>query len=402
MTCGRLRFLFAAWNCAAALVTGLCAAQTPAPEPQASAPPAASPPFVDLPGVRDEKFALLTEAVFQQTALDFPDELYSSQNQGAPWPEWKFDNYQIKGDVERVILRFEHQGPLPPDSHQAGSFVASVQFEEYRPLGERMSTDPEMKKGTMWDKKDGIVIRHNLPKKAAEAGGVRVVSNARRPYRILVEGRDQTGLVALVPQSKVRGMRGLILCPRDYDLWKLRAGSRMLADTGYVLAGVEAEVSGSAQAKVNSGFGPGVARASVQVTPNVAPSREVEDESRAVYPFASVTYVPQVVERAAPPPLFKERASAGVQLRTVLHNSLGHKTESTGTVVMTVREVKIPKGFAMRHEIGGQELQFTVAPGLCYAVLKESKLEHRFVKEPLPEELRRKEKEAQPLKGIEP
>ena len=355
---------------------------------QASSQGASQPqelsPYVELPPIRDDKFALLVESVFNQSVLDFPRDLMSAADRGTPWQEWKNDNFKIVGDVEHLMVRFEYTGEVSDKSTKATSFYVSIRFEEFRPLAERMNFDPKERYSDVWGKAEGITIKHNLPKKASEAGGVLIPAIGDRQRRVFIEGRDQTGVVAFVPQSKVRGVRGVLLCPRDYDLWKLKGGLRALEDTHYEMAGVGAVVSGSAQAKVNTGFGPGVARASVQVTSNVLPSRVVEDESRAIYPYASVDYLP--LETVRPPQPEKPLSvTAGIRLKTWLHNSLNHKTVSTGTVVMTIKRVKIERDMMMVHELMGQNIKFNVKAGDCYAVLKESRLEHEFIKEDLPQ-----------------
>ena len=157
---------------------------------------------------------------------------------------------------------------------------------------------------------------------------------------------------------------------------------RILENTGYEMAGVEAVVNGSAQAKVNTGFGPGMARATVQVTPNVLPSRVIEDESRAIYPYASVDYLPH--EETRPPQSEKpQMVTAGIKLQTILHNSLNHKTISTGTIAMTIKRVEFKRDMIMVHELMGKKITFNIKAGDCYAVLKESRLEHQFIKEEL-------------------
>jgi hypothetical protein len=247
-----------------------------------------------------------------------------------------------------------------------------------------MNSDPKDTDIYIWGKTEGITIKHSLPKQASQAGGVLIPSLGPQQRRVFMEGRDQTGVVALVPESRVRGVRGVVLCVRDYDLWKLKGGVRSLEDTGYEMAGVDAVVSGSAQAKVNTGFGPGVARASVQVTPNISPSRVVEDESRAVYPYASVDYLAGKAERPVPPEK-PESVTAGIKLQTVLHNSLNHKTVSTGTVVMTIKRIPVKRDMVILHDLNGQQVKFNIKAGDCYAVLKENKLEHQFIKEDLPQ-----------------
>ncbi|NLF24084.1 MAG: hypothetical protein GX589_00290 [Deltaproteobacteria bacterium] len=355
----------------------------PTPHADAAEPQALSP-YVDLPAIKDEKFALLQDAVFNQSALDFPQDMMSVQNQGHPWQEWKNDNYKIVGDVEHLLVRFEHMGEISEKSTKASSFYISIRFEEQRPLAERMNADPKNVDLHTWGKMEGITIKHSLPKRTSQAGGVMIPSMGLQQRRVFMEGRDQTGVVALVPESRVRGVRGVVLCVRDYDLWKLKGGARLLEDTGYKMAGVDAVVSGSAQAKVNTGFGPGVARASVQVTPNINPSRVVEDESRAVYPYASVEYLARKTERPVPSEQ-PQSVTAGIRLQTVLHNSLNHKTVSTGTVVMTIKRIPVKRDMVILHELNEKQIKFNIKAGECYAVLKESKLEHQFIKEDLPQ-----------------
>lgn len=334
------------------------------------------PPYFEAHPIADYKFELFTESIFSMEKLDFPPEV-EEEPETAPWQEFKEDTFKLFGDLPETIVRFENESEELAGNKPRGFYI-SVRFDEQRPLDERLAIDPLASKADLFRKGDSIVIKHSLPKMAEEAAGIRIKIGLDRQRRVLLRGRDGTSMVLIVPQVGRPGIRGVMLCPRDYDMWKLKGGYAGLDLTGYEMVGAETSAVGRAQAAVVSGFGPGLARATIQVTKNILKGKFVSDTSRLQYPAVSVEYFP--VESDRPVARNKESITAGIRLETIHHNSLNHKTVSTGTVIMTLKRIDVKRPFPLTFK----DVNFKVAAGSCFALIKESAVTHQYFKEQLP------------------
>lgn len=330
------------------------------------------PRFIEMDPISDEKFDLLVESVFSDRVLEYPSDLLSLENSTTPWREWKENFFNIVGDVYEVVLRFEHTGVVNKKEDKASSFYVSVEFEEERILADRMAFFTQRKElEEAFRRGNSILIKHSLPKSKSEAGGFRVPISSEKQRRLYLPGRLLSGVVVIVPQMRPLGIRGAIVCPRDFDYWKLKSGYRGMDTTGYEMVGATVRIKAIAQGSVETGFGPSYARASVQTTKNVQPGRVYLDESITQNAHVSVEYVARDPNKL-PVIEGKDVITAGIRLQTILHNSLNHKTVSTGLARMTVRRIKVQRAFQLKYN----QINFRVQAGDCWAILKEAVLDH--------------------------
>ena len=194
-----------------------------------------------------------------------------------------------------------------------------------------------------------------------------------------VPGIDNTGVMVYVPIQENHGPRGILFCPRDYDIWKMNSGFAHLEDSKYRIEKVQFELVSLAQSRVLTGFGPGVARVSIQTSPNLAQPILIEDESTSLYPFVSVKYDP--IRGGIKPHPFKDgKITAGSKVVVSLHNSFEHLASSTVYFRTGIKEIQFKKNELYKLH----DRNFRVKPGICYALVKEWQVLHEFDKEALP------------------
>lgn len=347
-------------------------------------------PHTTVPPVTDDKFALLLDSIFSQKLFDYRSQLGFRWYKGFiisgeiiggnPWAEWHLNKVNNVGDIHRVIVRFEHPEHIGSEEEIASSYYIDLLFNE-----ERAAVKMDGRVGgvaiTNVGKEESykLTSRHSLPTIKDETGGLRVIATSRQQHRFFLPGRNGTGMVVVVPATGKYAPRGILLCPRDYDIKRLKAGYRAMDYTGYEMVGAQFEMEGIAQAIVKTGFGPGFVSATMQTTPNIVPSQQVYDSSTTVYPEATVVYVPREGV-AIPVAKSKGTINAGFALSSVLHNSFKHRAESRLEKAVTIKSIDIKTPFALAH----RRIQFRVKPGPCYALIKEERGRHTFSKEPLP------------------
>jgi len=334
--------------------------------------------------VSNYKFNLLIDSIITGSSLDLPKdiELYD----GTPWSTWSNEMFFMDADINEMVIRFQYGGKnLPQDMPK--SFYVSVQFEQERSIGEQMASSSIVDPKSKFGKHVGVILRHSLPKNEVERGGIRI-QRLEKQQRLLLKGRDNTSLAVIVPDSVQRNTQAVVLCPRDYDVWKMKGGDKTLYTTDYEMVAVESSARGEAQIGVRSGLGPGWAKIHILTSDNILPATLPIDESKLKYPTVSLVYNPTNSKTLVD--TNKEIISSGILFQTVHHNTLNQKTVSTGEVKMTIKKVQLQKTISLNMSVSKEQqrhktlIPFKVDKGSCYAIIKERTLKHKFFKELLP------------------
>jgi hypothetical protein len=307
----------------------------------------------------------------------------------------------ISGDVKTITLRFMDGRPVEENAEdsRAPSFDLHLEFEDSGFVEDRMALFSRSKKRvSVGEDSYRVVIKHSRASKSDEMNGIRISVNEERENRIFYNGLDHTGVVVFIPRVPRTGFggRALLVCPRHFDVWRVKRGLKTLENSDYDLSTVSFDVSGVAQGRVGTGMGPGYARAELQVSENITPSMYPVDESISNYPFVSVEYrAGDPIE--AYPVSGQQQITAGLRLSLVHQNSFAHKTESTANVVVGIRKMDVKAPLNLMY--GGQP--FKIEPGPCLAILKEMVLTQEHTKEELPERTATESDDEEPNTGEE-
>ena len=324
--------------------------------------------------IEDYKFGQIMESVISNEPVDLNLEMDRPSVVGIEWSEWKKEQYTISANLEDIIVRFKNTAKELPEG-KPRYFQVMLNFEGNDVLGEQVSVDRTTNADNITKSEDSVIIKHSMPKVQAEAGGVILKLNRDKQSRFFLRGRDDSGVVVILPAVKQRKLRAVMLCPRDYDIWQLKGGYAYLKNTGYELVGMDAKVKAEAKAGVTTGFGDGYAAVQIVTTPNLLPSKFSIDEARLQRPFVSLIYKPWGQK-----PLLEENnqsISAGVLVKTTHQNSFNHKTVQIGEVRTTVKRVELKDSIYLTF----QGTPFKIQEGDCYTVIREDFLGKRFIQE---------------------
>ena len=326
------------------------------------------------------------EIILTDTELDIPDPV--NINEGDQWRDWGKDSFFIDADINKMIVRFQYIDNANRPQEKPESFYLKVLFTEDRSLGEQMGALSSVNPQSNFNQRNTVTIQHSMPKVESERGGMIIPTTGIKQQRILLRGRDDTSVVVILPKIVQRDTRAVVLCPRDYDPWKLRGGDKKLHHTGYEMVAIESNVRGKAEAGVLSGYGAGVAKAHILTSKDILPAKNFFDKSTLQYPSVSLEYIP--FGRKAIQPENNEAINSGIVVQTVHHNSFNQKTISTGEVIMSAKEMEMEEDIPVKVDFlkrrdGSSAINFRMEAGACYAILKKRSLKHKFVKALLPD-----------------
>lgn len=347
------------------------------------------PPFIDIPAIEQDRFNALYRSWEVQKPFMYQSFSAFQAEDGArvvdeftgrrPWNEWPKNFISVMTDFHYITLFFKKAGNVEVGESDK-NFHIRLRFDEKRLVIDRgsfysggLQLDQQRKIGHT------LLVKHSLPKTVYEQRGFRIPMFLGTFEQAFIPGIDHSGVMIFIPAQKKNGPRGVLLCPRDYDVWKMQSGFAHLEDSGYRLEQVQFELVSLAQARVLTGFGPGVAKVSVQTTDNIAAPILVEEESTSLYPFVSVKYEP-IKGGIKPDEFLNGEISAGARVMVDLHNSFEHYARSTIYLRTTLKEIQFKKN----ERIKLNERTFNIKPGLCYGLIKEWQTVHHFAKEPLP------------------
>ena len=336
-------------------------------------------PFTKLSPIEKPKFNLLAQNVFERVPFDligYSPQLFKSGFKPL-WEDWTDNKVQLIGNIDRVVLSFKHPDPPDAGEERLTDFELEVLFNEGRPKIDRVGPISGFGGGVKMveGEKANLVIKHSSPRVPREIGGLRYKLKLKRDTRSIFRGSGQSSVVVMVPKSKIHGPRGLMLCPRDYNHWKVSGGHKVLSDIGFRLDSARFGGFFYVQGRVLTGFGEGFAEAVVQSTDNMAPSREISDSSKTLHPIASAEYKP-VSGYTYPVPEDKTAITGGLRGQLRLHNSYNHRSVSSGVAKVTIREIPVQKDFSVTLN----EETFRVQGGICYGIIKEIDYNHQFEK----------------------
>lgn len=330
-------------------------------------------------------FNRFVESIVARQVFSLPDVPGRPVVKGQVWSDWGGNLVNISGDINSITLRFMDSRPVEQESEdsRAPSFDLHLEFEDSRFVEDRMALFSRHKKRvSVGEDSYRVVMKHSRASQGEEMNGIRIAVNEEHENRIFYNGLDHTGVVVFIPRVPRTGFggRALLVCPRHFDIWRVKRGLKTLEYSDYDLSTVSFDVNGVAQGRVGTGMGPGYARAMLQVSENITPSMYPIDESISNYPFVSVEY-----RAATPVPAYpvagQQQVTAGLRLNLIHQNSFAHKTESTANIIVGIREMEVK---APLHFMYGKQ-PFKIEPGPCIAVLKEMVLTQEHSKEELPE-----------------
>ena len=341
-------------------------------------------PHTDFDPIPLTHFNRLIESIAAKELFALTDVPDRPVVKGQRWKDWGANLITMTGDIHTVRFRFVDTRTVPKkaDESRAPSFDLVLNFEDSRFIENRMALfAPGPLHKSPGSDSYRFVLKHSLAARPEEANGIRISVTDHKENRIFFNGLDETGIAVFTPRVPRTGFggRALLLCPRNFDVWRAKRGLTKLEVNDYELNSVGFEVSGVAKGRVGSGMGPGYAQATIQTSKNITPSRYPVDVSVTNYPYASVLYRPGTPIDAVGLS-GQELITAGLRLALTHHNSFSHKTESIANVVLGIRkmEVKAPL------EIMYNSKPYVIERGECFAVLKEIQLVQTHTKAPLP------------------
>lgn len=159
-------------------------------------------------------------------------------------------------------------------------------------------------------------------------------------------------------------------------------------ESPYKLSRVLVSAKASVQGQALSGGDLGLARASIVTSPNIPRPLAWTDESYAVDPRVSLSYVPIANEQRDD--IDPDGAVvAGIEARLELQRAAGFKRTSIQQSVLWFKEFLLGSEEPWFIRLRRDQPPSRVAPGRCYSLLSERLVEQRFTKEPfvLPEQL---------------
>lgn len=330
-------------------------------------------------------FNRLLESIVAQEQFILPDVPDRPVVTGNLWKGFEHNLTSISADIDTVTMRFidarAATGEVSRD--RAPSFDLQVVFEDGSFIAERMAMfNPEQKVSALGAEASRVVLRHSRAAAKDEMNGIRLAISPDSQSRVYFNGLDRTGVAIFIPEIPRTDFagRGMLVCPREFDIWKAKRGSRRLENSDYQLVSAVFQAQGKVAAKVNTGLGTGYAAASIQTSPNILPSELVFDESVARYPYAAVDYRP-VNRPLAPATFISDNITAGITVSAVHHNSFQQRTVSRADVVIGLRNVDIKTLLTFKYA----DNAYAIQPGSCVALMKEIYLTQENSKLPLPE-----------------
>lgn len=341
------------------------------------------------------------------------------------WKEWPDNFHNVVGDIDRISLRFVRKrakpspsvtitpqptndkqisekdivdselslseedqsapSPVPTveaesnpkDESEVDEFVIDVIFETPDLAVDRLAyLKRKNQGGASSELLDSFVLRHSLASQPDQRGGMRISSRNERRRAVYLSGSSDSGALVLIPPIPSNKGIGFLICPRDRDMKDLKRGAKRFFPTEFSLKESRAEVKGLAQVGVETGFGPGYARAFIRVTPNITPSKYWIDESITQHPYVSVEYK---AERESPWSPFRGQGYYGLRVGVVGVNSLNHQTTVSGDIEVSLKEVNLTTPILFRYGPG----VFQSSPGRCWGFVKESSLVYTHEKHEL-------------------
>lgn len=191
----------------------------------------------------------------------------------------------------------------------------------------------------------------------------------------MLRGDRGTSMFIRMPRTKGRDFRGILFCPRDYPKQGRDRRSRKLVDTGYRIVDARFEIDASAEGKVFSGYGAGLARASIVTSAGVPRAMSWIDQNRRKDPWAGVKYRSSG-ERERRSPWMGKNLVAGVRSELELETHVGDNRRSYLEQVVWITEVPIEQEFPLWFK----KREVRVQPGQCFVVLHKTIRKHLIAK----------------------
>jgi len=300
--------------------------------------------------------------------------------EGSRWTEWNKNYLGALVDFNQVLLHFDHQNPLDLTKSES-QFQLRLIFNERRIVIDVGA----VQSGPLRDaqrRKIGhtLTLVHNRPKLAVQAGGYRMPLFTENEVKAVIPGLGRSGVVSFVPIQPAKGVRGVLICPRDYKLWSVTAGFHKLEETPYKLTKVAFAPEVIVDNRVTTGFGPGIARSSIQATRGLPEPRQVVDFQIGKFPESRLHYSPRLSKLRWQRYNSEQGSHAGLLVNLVTHNSLQHYSESSVEARVGVYPARLSRGETLKID----ENTFEMTPGPCVAVVKHWEVRHRFRKYELP------------------
>ena len=345
--------------------------------------PSKPDPYVEVPAVDSGKFDLLLDSLINDLVLDYPEYyqgVLPKKTNKQKISQILGDNFiNISSNISGVRIRFEYPNEIAEDDNRARSFYVDLTFEEEQLLVDRKAIfSGEFRFQEIGALSYSLVVKLSKPKLSKDVAGIRIPVTENKHERVFLQGQDQTSIVIMLPKVKKKGPRGVLICPRDYDFWKVKGGSRLMKNTAYEMVGADFKVRSLVQGRVLTGLGPGFASATIQTSDNILPSQVYYDFSESVHPFVSVEYM-QGKNLGLPQAKERNHVTGGVKVNLVLHNSLHQKIDIDGLSRATIKRLELKRSLPIKHS----GVQFRAEKGPCVGIIKEVDIAYNLSKEPL-------------------
>jgi hypothetical protein len=230
-------------------------------------------------------------------------------------------------------------------------------------VGERLSVTLAIDDKSEFNSK--VLFRPGYVRDPRYAGGVEVYFDWETPHHAFLEGQIGTGWAVFIPRIKKKHAVGFLICPRHYAP-QISEDELQNFDLT-VVGGTTDKLRLSAMGRFFIGFGEGSAMAWLATTANIIPPSPFEDHSEKNYASVEISYIsskeiqPQINATA-------QAAELGIQAAAQLIKQNNSTRTQVREALYRIREVYLDAPL----KVGCKGRSCHVAPGSCYAVLRDS------------------------------
>ncbi|RIL12184.1 MAG: hypothetical protein DCC75_00865 [Proteobacteria bacterium] len=275
---------------------------------------------------------------------------------------WEGNRTTTWARISAATIRFKHPARDIHDDKIPAGFEVALEFQEKH-----------------------LVARPSSINNRKLQGGLRFVLDPPKLRKVFIEGKDDIGIVMLVPRhaSMEQDLKSALICPRKLHRYQVmdrhgrKRWEKSLVDSGFRVVRAVFVAEAQASGKALSGGAVGRAAAAISTSPDMPPPQEAADESYAKDPHVSLVYRPSFKDFV---PLAKDKDDiiGAIQAQLVLHRPAGYKKTVTARDTLWIHEINLDQSWSAIDVDG---LPIRVAPGACYLAYKEGVSEEYYSKE---------------------
>lgn len=297
-------------------------------------------------------------------------------NVNQPWREWYRNKLDIHIGIDTAEFKF-HITPKEYYQRKKGDkpfeMVSEIDFDlSYYEVSPQGVVQPPIEKGKK-SKGHRNDFKFGTPEKF-----YKVIPSLSAQQYYFFPYANKYGMVVIVPESDrkdLTAISGLLLCPRRKSKSVKVATLPILEEVPSKLIETRGRANATIRAKVNTGFGKGVASSEITTTRSVSPTKNNYDYSENIKPDVVVDYVPLKSQI----PFYKvkeEKDFVGIKAKVTLHNSLNHFSKTETIVGYGIKAVQLDVNLPIKID----RESFLIKKGKCYSVARLVSTTHTFEK----------------------